>query len=616
MRIAKGIHCFSIMAALLFAVAVPSVFSSDSASPTNHSLEQGVRLYRVGKYHDAMDSFMDVLVNGTPSERSIANDYINKINQKTDAEDSGISVDEYTSSKDKSDAEKYAESQSQDQATAQPAQQPAAPATSKASKASVKQTVAAPAAETETPAEDDTPPARPVAKHPSKAQSKPKAVEPEQETQQQSQAEDSAAPEEEAAVAPQQNDAERKAVMARQIEQKIKAMRSSLLASLASTKGIKIFKDGDNPTAINIDPDVIFSDKVTFRPNVDNLLNTLAGLIFVTGTKASFIVTPPGFATGDSQVLDLRRAMALHSFFIQRGVSMAKLSVNLGASADDELASKYRELTGIGLIFDYDREPALKQNLDQDSKPEVTLGVFPASFDPARGQGAIIDFSIVETSAKVESWRVQIFRYGADKELTLVRDTKGDAAAYHQIFWNGRKGFFGDPMPYGKYLCVLSARDSSLRDVVLRRTVTLSADNSAKISSEGFSSVTIGGRKGAAKPEAETDDSSSAASPAGKGAASKTYAMAFRKGYVIFAAGGKESLEKLAAALGADQDAKATITGYANSSEKDAEALAKKRAAAVVYILSSSHSIDKSRLTTAVKVGKKTKPFVVAVLGE
>lgn len=45
-------------------------------------MEQAIRLYQEGKDNDAMDRFMDILVKGSPSEKSLANEYINKITMR------------------------------------------------------------------------------------------------------------------------------------------------------------------------------------------------------------------------------------------------------------------------------------------------------------------------------------------------------------------------------------------------------------------------------------------------------------------------------------------------------------------------------------------------------
>ena len=47
----------------------------------SREMQQAITLYREGKNSDAMDRFMEILVNGTPEEKALANEYISKITQ-------------------------------------------------------------------------------------------------------------------------------------------------------------------------------------------------------------------------------------------------------------------------------------------------------------------------------------------------------------------------------------------------------------------------------------------------------------------------------------------------------------------------------------------------------
>lgn len=53
--------------------------SRKSYDGLSRSMEQAIRLYRNGQDNQAMDRFMDILIKGTPSEKSLANEYISKI---------------------------------------------------------------------------------------------------------------------------------------------------------------------------------------------------------------------------------------------------------------------------------------------------------------------------------------------------------------------------------------------------------------------------------------------------------------------------------------------------------------------------------------------------------
>ena len=65
----------------MFFIITP--FSSYLEEIKNYSreMQQAITLYREGKNPDALDRFMDILVNGTPQEKALANEYISKITQ-------------------------------------------------------------------------------------------------------------------------------------------------------------------------------------------------------------------------------------------------------------------------------------------------------------------------------------------------------------------------------------------------------------------------------------------------------------------------------------------------------------------------------------------------------
>src|SRR3989339_2110706 len=65
---------------LLLSLALKSMGQTDySGNGLSRSTEQAIRLYHEGQDNEAMDRFMDILVKGTPSEKSLANSYISRI---------------------------------------------------------------------------------------------------------------------------------------------------------------------------------------------------------------------------------------------------------------------------------------------------------------------------------------------------------------------------------------------------------------------------------------------------------------------------------------------------------------------------------------------------------
>ncbi|MCG2726178.1 MAG: OmpA family protein [Elusimicrobia bacterium] len=70
--------------------------SRKSYDELSRNMEQAIRFYHNGQDNDAMDRFMDILVKGTPSEKSLANEYISKITLRMS---SGVSYPGNSSSK-------------------------------------------------------------------------------------------------------------------------------------------------------------------------------------------------------------------------------------------------------------------------------------------------------------------------------------------------------------------------------------------------------------------------------------------------------------------------------------------------------------------------------------
>jgi hypothetical protein len=72
---------------VLFCLALPawSAPAADSLlenSGYSKQMRMAIQLYEDGRDLDAMDRFMDILVNGDPAERPTANEYLNRITQR------------------------------------------------------------------------------------------------------------------------------------------------------------------------------------------------------------------------------------------------------------------------------------------------------------------------------------------------------------------------------------------------------------------------------------------------------------------------------------------------------------------------------------------------------
>ena len=66
---------------IVYLLVIPSLSYLEEITNYSREMQQAITLYREGKNPDAMDKFMDILVNGTPEEKALANEYISKITQ-------------------------------------------------------------------------------------------------------------------------------------------------------------------------------------------------------------------------------------------------------------------------------------------------------------------------------------------------------------------------------------------------------------------------------------------------------------------------------------------------------------------------------------------------------
>ncbi|MFA5162274.1 MAG: hypothetical protein WC421_08510 [Elusimicrobiales bacterium] len=561
---------------------------SQAVEDQSRRIWHAMKMYRNGDYQKAMDLFMDVLVNGSPSERAIANEYVNKISQK-------LEVDNWET--DNVYTEDEEEQETADGQAAEPSLKKELSKMGGVVISGVKSVYYR--LKTGKPAPEQ-PPARVEAA---------------------------------AATAASGPAGER----ARQVDQKISAMRGFISGILSKTKGVRVFMDGDRVEALMLDPAVLFSKSLKFRqPAAGKILSAVAGLMYTNG-NVCFVITPQGFTSAGARMLDMRRAMAVNSYLMHKGISAARLFVNLGLSSQEPLPHNFKDIQGIGITFDYARQPLLSQS-DGSGRlpPRTTLGVFPSSISTDRMQGAIVEFAAIETSARVDYWRLQIFRAESDGSLSVMQETSGQDAAYHQIFWNARKGFSGAASPPGKYLCVFTASDSAGREQIARRVINVTGMAQAgkgrllkKGAAGGGQGIGVVIRKGkaAAKRKAAAHKKTKKRAPrSGREVSDENgfVAMSGRKAYTIrYGAGtadisdaAKPQVAKLADMMVSRPDDKVIISARASSSEPDAAFLAEKRAKALVEMLVNEYGVDTSMMDTKTEVSAQAEPVCVVVFGE
>ncbi len=559
----------------------------------SRDMSQAVRLYRENRYNDAMDKFLDILVTGTPSEKAIANDYINRINQRFGAVDDSSM---------------------------------------------------------------DTPPEDRIA-YPGT----PSRMTPSDSTDKRADSRDYYADSPDSS-----NDRlvgnvqqERRAVMAQRIGRKISDIRKLALIRLNKIRGVQVFMNGELPEAVSIDPDVIFTKEMNFRPDVDVILGDLSTVMYTLG-KANFLILPEGIYAGDTKIVDMRRAMSVNSYFTRKGISTARMSVNLNITSH-ELPAKFKNIPGIGILFYYDK-PIVTVNAaqaDSDNPPLITVGVSAESFDPAKNDGTIIEFSVMQTGAKISFWKFQLLYYDAQRRLHVVQDATGDDSAYHQVFWNGREDFFGESYPAGKYIAVVAAADVVGRERIVRRPITIIGAARAASAAKKSAGTTVGGKKissgaraarsidrekpqrrkpqGARQAEDSGGDGEDALEDAAEPASEDTaaaggegaetaaddadeteegadsqvkYTIAFRPGSAELSSNGGAAVRQVADSVAAYPMARVILTGTASDKEPDAQNMASSRAKKVAEMLTSKYGVDSASVAVKTRVSAESRAVV------
>lgn len=264
------------------------------------------------------------------------------------------------------------------------------------------------------------------------------------------------------------------ALKARQLytSQKLQSMKQSAIAKLQKTKGVRVYFRNDLPDAIDIDSEVLFNG-YKFRPEAQSVLDEIYTLMALT-QGAEYIILPPGSYTDNITLAGIRQAMALNSFFVHKGLSSGKISYNMGLF-DQEPPAKFANLEGVSIVFDFDAElPAsMPQAASVNKLPMLSMAVVPVSnkIDPSAGEAFAIDFSVIETVNPIENWVFQVVQHAANGSYYVVRQLEGFAPVYHQLVWNGRKGIIGPELACGTYTLALTATDAQGGKRTVRRQI-------------------------------------------------------------------------------------------------------------------------------------------------
>ncbi|MBI5200886.1 MAG: OmpA family protein [Elusimicrobia bacterium] len=416
-RIAAGIF---VVWGILTAVGAPPRLAAQyleerSTAGLSRTMQLAIRDYDDGRDSDAMDGFMEVMTSGDPSERNMANEYINLITQRMFL---GSTVN----------TKPVVAGNPRPATTVEPLPRESGGGERRG-----------PAMEVDT---------RPLYDRPDRMPSRqdldpPKAS---------------------------------KAVMKKEVDAKIRALARTFLSDLEAYPEIRVLMaDRQHPRALGIPAEVLFESGIVFKKSAAKLLSSFSGLVYCLGATQVAIL-PEGMVVGDAKILDMRRTMGISAHLYATGVAPPRVRVNL-LNSQIEVPKGMMDFRGIVVVFIYNQPLSLTvdRTLGDDGGPPVSLGVWPEKFRADRGEGSIIEFSVVEPPSGLMSWKFQLRQpsAGQGSDLIPLQEVVGAAPVFHQIYWNGRRNYFGPELAPGRYEIVLTATDSRNRTRTLHRWVQL-----------------------------------------------------------------------------------------------------------------------------------------------
>ncbi len=459
----------AIIAAFLLGLTAPPVLAQtedEGGAALSRPMTLAVRFYEQGEDIQAMDRFMEILTKGDPSERSMANEYINLITHRMNtgggasgapAPKAGVTVAEPVNGN-----------------AASPIRRADPAASARVAPETISDGQAARSSRTTHDDSIDDDSTRSSARR-------------------------KAAP---ARARADDMPAANKTLMRKEIRARLRSAVEKSLGDIKQIEGVRVvMRENGDPEAIGIPTPMLFQAGIAFQPGASKILDPLTKLVFALGTTQA-VILPEGTAIGDAKVMDMRRTMGISSHFFNAGVAPPRVRVNL-LNTQVDIPKGLMDFKGVVIVFVYNQPLNLvvESAVGDELGPPISLGVYPPTFRPARGQGVIIEFSVSDPPAGLVSWKFQLLQPSRDgAELAPLQDVVGGGPVFHQIFWNGKQNYFGETLAPGRYECVLTALDAKNRQRSVHRWIQVLDDGpSEKLLAD--SSPAEGSKTEAASPE-------------------------------------------------------------------------------------------------------------------
>ena len=560
-----------------------------------------VRSYEKGDDMQAMDRFMEILTTGEPTERNMANEYLNLITRRMHTSTSlpgisetviksyepvggpqsqpvgvtGVTIERPKKSWLKRETKSEPRKPEAQPAVLEPEKAAATPAPAAGESAAKKPVVSVSAGELPG-----------FTSAPEKTAARSEAAPPED--------------------APQPGDP---AEMRKEIKARIRGVMEAGLDELKAVSDIRILlnKKGD-PEALGIPSALLFESADAFQKTAPDILNALVKLVYGCG-HLQVVILPEGSATGETKIQDMRRTTGISSYLYQMGVAPPRVKVDLvNTQSQVEIPQALRSFKGIVIIF-IDRP--LKLELDSsigdigdEGGPSVSLGLYPASLRPNGMEGVIIEFSVQDSQAKPVSWKFQLLQPVAfeGRDLSPLQEVSAEGPAFHQIYWNGRKGYYGRALAAGRYECVLTARDGNDKQRTLRRWIqVLDYAGSAPVVKQPQPPRI---KKPAVFPAVAKQRSAVSAKAAAKSyvKSADSYQFDFERNSYQLPSGSEKTLAAIAQAADERPNESLKITGYAQTAESDAAQLAERRAQMAAGLLINKYRIEPKKIQLSSQV--------------